>query len=186
MPVLAGILIVVIVLSLGEHDADPDGFYHFWTNVWLIIRILFWSAIAFPILVFLFNRRRAFARWFDSIVRWYYFTFYPHPAEPIVTKALRSGTVLDGPSLARALGEVPPGSSTFRSVWFEQAERLIGQMQEMSAVKIQELERRAADDYERAALSTTREAIALAAVALERAKAAWRASESMRTRRASL
>jgi hypothetical protein len=158
------------------------------------------------------------ARWFKRIVtiifvtivvsvclynwrvfpRWYYFYFYPHPARSRVEQALNTRTVLDGPALAAAIGEVPSGNSIFRKVRLEQGEALVGRMQHMSRSIEAELqraaaararadarqyERQAAEGYETAALHAIQEAIALAAVALERAKAAWQTSEAIRKRR---
>jgi len=149
----------------------------FWEKTWKSIKLVFFAAIGLQTVYLLILYRVA-------IARLYYFAFHPHPAEQIVRAALRTGTVLDGRALARALGEVPPGNSIFRKVRIEQGEVLVARMQRLSASKLRELERLAANDYERAAIISTREAIALAAIALEQAKAAWAASETLRTRRA--
>lgn len=116
----------------------------------------------------------------EALARWYYFRFHPHPAEPIVRGALASGSVLDGPKLARVLGDVPKGNRVLAEVRIAQGELLIQEMQALSRAKVREYERSAAAAYQTAALQSINEAIALAAVALERAKALWRASEGIR------
>jgi hypothetical protein len=151
-------------------------------NLWALAKPVLLLAGAFYGWRYVRRHRASISRSFLAIVRWYYFTFHPHPAEPIVQGAIRTGTVLDGRALANALGEVPPGNSIFRKVRLEQADRLVTGMQTMSREKVRAMELRAANDFERAAFITTREAIALAAVALEQAKAAWQASEAMRMR----
>jgi secreted protein with Ig-like and vWFA domain len=106
----------------------------------------------------------------------------------MVRDALNTRTVLDGPAFAAILGELPPGSSTFRKVRLEQGEALVEQMQAMSRsiaatqarAAARQYERQAAEGYEQAAIFGMQEAIALAAVALERAKAAWQTSEAIR------
>jgi hypothetical protein len=113
----------------------------------------------------------------NAIARWYYFTFHPHPAEHLVRYAIDSGVPLDGPALASALGEPPPASGILREVRLVQAERLVNEMQVVSRGRARELEKRAKAEYERAAAVGAQEAIALAATALERAKAALRASQ---------
>ena len=135
---------------------------------WAWARII---GVLILLLILFFNR--------EGIARWYYFHFDPHPAEPMVQHALSSGTVLDGRALANALSEVPVESSILAKVRLEQGARLVAQMQEMSRARIREFERRAMKDYERAALLSIQEAIALAAVALEKAKALFRASEGV-------
>jgi hypothetical protein len=91
-------------------------------------------------------------------------------------------------ALADALSEVPPGSSTFRRVRLEQAERLYRQLDEANERRQREIERRAranaASAYEEAAHYGMQEAVALAAVALERAKAAARMASTLRGERA--
>jgi hypothetical protein len=144
-----------------------------WGSTWDTIADIFDLAVLFVIAYGLFALR-------NPVARWYYFNFHPHPATPMVERALIAGAVLDGPALARALGEVPPESSILASVRLEQGTRLIARMQEMSRAKLRELERHAAKDYERAAIVRVQEAIALAAVALEKAKAAFGASQSAR------
>ena len=130
-------------------------------------------AVPIGIALFLFAQR-------ETLARWYYFYFFPHPAAPIIRAALGSGTVLDGKALAGALSELPPGSAIFRAVRLEQAEQLFSLMQAANAAQMRKQEERARkdarDQYERAALASIQEAVALAAVALERAKALYRAS----------
>ncbi|MEI9932663.1 MAG: hypothetical protein WDM89_19545 [Rhizomicrobium sp.] len=113
------------------------------------------------------------------VARWYYFNFHPHPAEPMVRRALQDGTVLNGRALASALSEMPPAGSILARVRLEQGEQLVAQMQAASRARIREFEKRAAKEYERAALYSMQEAVALAAVALEKAKAVFRASNSI-------
>lgn len=119
-------------------------------------------------------------RYGESIARWYYFAFHPHPAEPIVKQALTGDTALDGPALASALAELPPGNSIFRQVRFEQAEALVTKMQAMSRTAVHEYEDASAEGYERAAAHAANEAVALAAAALETAKAARKAAEVLK------
>ncbi len=137
---------------------------------------IFWIVVGTPVII-LYGWGLYALR--IPVARWYYFNFDPHPAEPMVERALDSGTVLDGRALARALGELPPSSSVLARVRIEQGEKLVLRMQEMSNAKIREYQRRAAKDYERAALLSMQEAVALAAIALEKAKAVFRASQSV-------
>lgn len=148
-------------------EAD-SGWTYVWDGVAIIIDLLFlwligWGLYALRI----------------PVARWYYFNFHPHPAEAMVVRAMRAGSVLDGPLLASALGELPPTGSILAKVRIEQGERLVLRMQDMSQAKVREYQKRAMKDYERAALLSMQEAIALAAAALERAKAVFRASESV-------
>lgn len=113
-----------------------------------------------------------------AIARWYYFTFDPHPAEPVVRSALAQGRLLDGNRLAAALGEVPPNNRILQEVRIAQSERLVAEMQQASESTIRESLKAARSDQERAAYVGIQEAIALAAAALERAKAAHAASKS--------
>ncbi|HEY4941877.1 MAG TPA: hypothetical protein VII56_10650 [Rhizomicrobium sp.] len=115
----------------------------------------------------------------ERIARFYYFNFHPHPAEPIVRMSLRTDSPIDGKALANALAEIPPGNRIFREVRLAQATRLFVAMEDASHRRIAALEKRARDDYQRAAILATQEALALAAVALERARAAFRASQSV-------
>ena len=162
-----------------------------WENFWVTAKLTFWFIVIVSFIAFLLCSWKRF-------VRWYFFVFYPHPAAPMVRQALKSQRVFDGPALAAALGEVPPGISIFRKVRLEQGEALIAQMQAMSRSLLAEEERRtaeqerrvavqyerqAAEGYEHAAIIGVQEAVALAAAALERAKAAWRMSEAIRGRR---
>jgi hypothetical protein len=127
--------------------------------------------------MYAYSERAAIERRCQAVARWYYFTFHPHPAEPLVRAAISSPNVIDGRALAAALSELPPGNSTFRGVRLAQAEQLFNQMQAVSARKLRELETHARAEYERAALVSVQEAVALAAVALERAKALYRARQ---------
>lgn len=114
----------------------------------------------------------------EAIARWYYFTFHPHPAERTVRRALDARTTLDGRALASALGEVPPDNRILREVRIAQGERLVSEMRRVSERMIRENLQKARSDSERAAFVGIQEAIALAAVALERAKAAQAAGKS--------
>ena len=137
-----------------------------WLNdVWRFLGLV----LAGAGLIWLWRRR-------EAIARWYYFTFHPHPAAPLLEAAMASDSPVDAKALARVLGELPAGSATFRSVRLEQAEALFARMQKVSAYRIEALERRAQSDYERAALHSIQAALAMATVALERAKALYRAS----------
>lgn len=128
---------------------------------------------------------RLFMRVRDPIARWYYFTFYPHPAESIVHNAITQGAApLDGRSLAAALGEMPPHNSVFRAVRIEQGERLVSLMREASLARMRAQERadnvRAKHTLEEAAALDVQAAVGLAGVALERAKAQFEASRRIR------
>lgn len=114
----------------------------------------------------------------EEIARWYYFTFYPHPAEPAVRSALAQGRLLDGNRLAAVLGEVPPENRILREVRIAQGERLVAEMRQASDATIRESLKAARSHQERAAYLGIQEAIGLAAAALERAKAAHAASKS--------
>ncbi|HEY1615603.1 MAG TPA: hypothetical protein VGF97_18135 [Rhizomicrobium sp.] len=117
----------------------------------------------------------------EPIARWYYFAFHPHPAQSMVQAAIADGAPpLDGRALAAAVGELPPNNRILRKVRLEQGEQLVALMQESSRKRIREYELQAAHDYERAALAGIQEAIALAGVALERAKASFAASQRAR------
>ena len=135
----------------------------------LIVAILVLGVISIVVVVVLKMR--------EPVVRWYYFTFYPHPAESSIRAALASGTVLDGTALAAVLGEEPDGDPIFRAVRAEQAEALINEMQEMTRAQMRELEARATEKYERAAAQQMQAALAEAAIALEKAKAYLSASK---------
>lgn len=115
----------------------------------------------------------------EAIARWYYFTFHPHPAEPVVRRALKRHVALDGRALAAALGEAPPRSRILREVRLEQGEFLVAEMRRASERMIRKNLRSARSDAERAAFLGIQESLALAAVALERAKAAHKASKSL-------
>ena len=114
----------------------------------------------------------------EGIARWYYFNFHPHPAEPLIRSALAHGTRLDGKRLAIILGELPSDNRILRDVRIIQGERLVAEMRKVSKQKIHDTIRTARADNARAAALGIQEAIALAAVALERAKAAYAASKS--------
>lgn len=129
--------------------------------------------------LFLLSNFDAVVRCFDKIVRWYYFTFYPHPAEPVIRTALSSGSVLDGKALAAVLGERPSGSPAFRAVRVAQAESLIKEMQAMTRRQMDELKARAKEQYEKSAVQQMQAALGEAAVALEKAKIFLRASKRM-------
>ena len=144
-------------------------------TIWVIVQ---WLAAIFTLWVLIASRH--------ALARWYYFYFYPHPAEPIVRAALKSGTVLDGKALANALSEIPPGSSTFRAVRLEQAEQLFHQMQDVSIAQLRRQEKqaptRAREHLERAAFVSIQDAVSLAAVALDKAKALYSASQEIGVR----
>jgi hypothetical protein len=116
----------------------------------------------------------------EALARWYYFTFCPHPAEPAVRSALAHGRLLDGERLAAALGEAPPDNRILGEVRIAQGERLVAQMRHASEQTIRDTVKNAQADSASAAAIGIQEAIALAAVALERAKAAHAASKSIR------
>lgn len=157
----------------AESQAASASFRDTIQDIWgTIQKLLIFIAVVVVVGVLLGHR--------GTIVRWYYFAFHPHPAEPLIRSALERGHPLDGKALAAALVEMPPDSRLLREVRIEQGERLVAQMRRASERAIA----RATADYERAAFVGIQEAIALAAVALERAKAAHEASKSVRGRAA--
>ena len=131
-----------------------------------------WVKLAslFAVVAWLFSKR-------EAILRWYYFAFHPHPAAPLVQAALTSGNVGNGKAIAAALAEMPD-NRILRGVRIAQGEELVRQMQEMSRWHLAKLQAKARDEHERAAVQSIQEAIALAAAALERAKAYYRASQT--------
>jgi hypothetical protein len=141
--------------------------------VWLLPYVLLLGACALAgwLLFVLYQER-------EAIARWYYFTFYPHPAEPLIRSALSQATPLDGVRLAAILGELPPDNRILRDVRIDQGERLVAQMRKVSEQTVRDTIRDARADSARAAALGIQEAIALAAVALERAKAAHAASRA--------
>jgi hypothetical protein len=157
-------------------DDDVNGFFG---AIGKVIEFLVGGAL----LLWVFAKR-------EAIARWYFFTFHPHPAASLVERAIATPTTsaAQAHALADALSEVPPGSSTFRRVRLEQAEQLYRQLNEANARRQREIERRAranaANAYEEAAHYGMQEAVALAAVALERAKAAARMASTLRGERA--
>jgi len=113
-------------------------------------------------------------RWLWSKREKILYGFYmltPHPATAQVHAAIRSGS-LDGQALARSLGDLPSASRIQRAVRVEQAERLVQEMQLASRAEIARMERQAQSEHERAAVLRSQEAVALAAGALARVKAA--------------
>ncbi len=139
------------------------------------------SPLAF-LLRLIWSSRRSIGTGIAAGIRWYYFNLHPHPAEPLVRRAIETDRPLDGPSLARALQEVPPGNRFLREARLAQATRLFAQLETATMVRIRQLERTARDEYQRAAIIASQEALALAAVALERARAAFKASQSVQWR----
>ncbi len=156
----------------AANAANSEAWDMWWANLWRTIKLIFWLGVSGLVAVWIIRRRNA-------IARWYYFTFHPHPAADLVAAAIGSHAPLDGSALARALGELPPGNSIFRGVRLEQAEQLFRRMQKVSEARIREQRERAREGYERAALDSIQEAVALAAIALERAKALYRASQTV-------
>jgi hypothetical protein len=147
-----------------------------WEDFWSGVRK--WATVGgiFLVLVWIVRKR-------EPILRWYYFTFHPHPAEPIVRSALKGGRTLDGNALAAVLGDLPPTHGVFRSVRVAQGEQLVAKMRVATEAMIATNLARAQTDYERAAFHDIQEALGLAAVALERARAAEAASKSLQGRR---
>jgi hypothetical protein len=141
-----------------------------WARVWQAIKVVAGIGTAGLLLSWLIVQR-------DAIARWYYFTFDPHPAANLVHTAIQSAAPISGAALAQALSELPPRGVVLRSVRLVQAEALFHEMQRASEARLRAQRARAQDAYERAALASIQEAVALAAVALERAKALYRASQ---------
>jgi len=94
-----------------------------------------------------------------------------------MVRAAVRGRSLDGNAFASALGEVPSRNSILRDVRIVQGERLVERMSRVSERTIKRDLARAREDHERAAFHGVQEAIALAAVALERAKTAHETSK---------
>lgn len=146
-------------------------------------RLWLWATLALltAALVLIFQRRIA-------IMRWYYFHFEPHPAEPIV----RAAIVTSGASstnlarLADALGDLPRHNAVLRGVRIEQAERLYGELRAASIARQQAYAERAKHEalelHEQTAFRGMQEALALAAVALEKAKAAYATAITLKRR----
>lgn len=149
----------------GRRAADSAAF---WAGAkrWAI-----WVGIVLAVL-WLISKR-------EPILRWYYFAFHPHPAEPMVRSALKRGRQVDGAALAAVLGDLPPRNGILRSVRIAQGEQLVAKMRSATESTIKRNFERARTDYERATFHGVQEAVALAAVALERAKAAQAASKSI-------
>jgi hypothetical protein len=126
----------------------------------------------------------------QRLAKLYYWYFYPHPAEPLVRAALSTGNVLDAKAFANALSELPPGNPILRAVRMEQADRLFQEMKNFSLALARQHEAklraeesqnkiREKEEYQRTAFEGVHEAVELAAVALERAKAIYRASQEI-------
>jgi hypothetical protein len=165
------------------------GNWPIWILVGLTVYYTVMGLLANPAVVFFLQATFACLLLAAGIVLWrkygerimssYYFAFYPHPAEPLVRNAIISGAPLDGPSLSSALAEIPHGNRVLSKVRLVQAERLFAEMQAVSAERVEELQRKAKTEQERAAAISAQEAIALAASALERSNAALRASRAV-------
>jgi hypothetical protein len=121
----------------------------------------------------------------ETLSRWYFFHFHRHPAERMVERALLSPSTspANARALAQALGELPTGSSALRAARLRQAENLYHRLEVASAGRLHEMEQRlneAADEAKKeAAFYGMQEAVALAAVALERAKAAHQTASKL-------
>lgn len=157
----------------AQTDAtNRAGFNQFLGSLWTAIK---WGA-ALLFVLWLFGKRQV-------IARWYYFTFHPHPAGRLIERAIATpaSSPADLNNLADALSDVPGGSSTFRKVRLEQAERLYRKLNEASVKRQREIERRAKKSAkqarEEAAHYGMQEALMRAAEALERAKAAAKATQ---------
>lgn len=144
-----------------------------------ILPFLIWGGII-GVSALIISNRRAIARGCEALIRWYYFTFHPHPAAPIVRASLSGRRTIAGAELAAALGEAPPDNRILREVRIAQGERLVVQMQQVSDQMIRQTVRNAQADNARAAVLGIQEAVALAALALERAKTAHEASKQAR------
>lgn len=150
------VVVIIIVIYAVVHSSA-------WPVIVAVFHFLLFAVPIFFCARFLYRRRVA-------IARWYYFTFHPHPAEPAIRSALAEGSVLDGKALATVLGEPPSGNAIFRAVRAAQTDALIGEMQAMTRAQMRELEERAEEGYQRAAVQQMQAALADAAVALEQAK----------------
>lgn len=148
-------------------------------KAWHVLSIVLgWTALAGIVIVAVAKH--------EVLMRWYFFAFHRHPAEPLVRRALASTALLESNAraLARALSQPPPGSSVLRSVRLAQAEKLFRELQSASEAKQRRLEelarRNAANAHEEAAFYGMQEAVALAAAALERAKAAQASAANLK------
>jgi hypothetical protein len=141
----------------------------------------FWGSVG-SFFKFMFAGFCCYGLWLlrKPVARWYYFAFYPHPATNLVHDAIAQGVApLNGRALASAISDLPPGSRTLRQVRVEQGERLVALMQEATRERLARYEKQAKYEYERAAIASIQEAIGLAAIALERAKASFATSQSL-------
>jgi hypothetical protein len=149
-------------------------------------KLQLWGAVALGAVALfgLFNMRVA-------IMRWYYFHFDRHPAESLVRTAIRlsNGSGTNPALLAEALGEIPPRGAVLRQVRLEQAERLYGELRNACVARQQAYAERARRNqielHESEVFLGMQEALGLAAVALERAKAAYAMATSLKSRRIS-
>ena len=122
----------------------------------------------------------------EGLARRFYLTFMPHSAAPAVRRSLaaRSSSRQVAEHLASSFSEPPARSSVLRRVRFEQSERLYGDLVAGTTSRQDEIARRAkavaAQAHEEAAHYGIQEALAYAASALERSKAALRRADHLR------
>ena len=122
----------------------------------------------------------------DEVSRAYYRSQNPHPAEELVREAIASRRTSPG-AMARlddALGEPPPRDRILSEVRLEQAEQLVAELEAEVRRRTREYEREARADPSMLDADTvflgSQEALAHAAVALEKAKAASAAARAVR------
>lgn len=122
----------------------------------------------------------------EGLARRFYHTFMPHSAAPAVRRSLaaRSSSRQVAEHLASSFSEPPARSSVLRRVRFEQSERLYDDLVAGTTSRQDEIARRAkavaAQAHEEAAHYGIQEALAYAASALERSKAALRRADHLR------
>lgn len=132
---------------------------------------------AFGLLLF-FNR--------DSIIRFYYLNFHPHPAAAMVDALIAQGgdTSNIAREVAEILDEVPPDSRILRAVRLQQTEQLVNDIRAANVARERAFERQARSDaiasYEREAFYCSQQAMALAVEALERSKIAYATATNLR------
>ena len=175
--IISGVVLGLIILYGGELQTAPGGPNDPFATL-AVLGVLGLAAVHLR-------------RFVEPVLSWYYFTFHPHPAQQMVRSSIGVSGVSVGNAraLADALGELPPDNPILRRVRFRQAEKLYGELRVANEARAKaiarEAEAQAIKDHENAAFFGSQEAVGLASVALERAKASFDAAQSLSARRAS-